>query len=44
MEESLEQQIIGYKNTIASLQRQMNSQQQQIVQQIQEAVDVYEMI
>ena len=44
MESSLDQQIIGYKNTIASLQQQMNSQQQQIVQQIQEAVDVYEMI
>ena len=28
---------------IASLQQQMNSQQQQIVQQIQEAVDAYEM-
>ena len=28
---------------IASLQQQMNSQQQQIVQQIQEAVDVYGM-
>ena len=29
---------------IASLQQQMNSQQQQIVQQIQEAVDVYVII
>ena len=42
-EQSLEQQILGYKDTIANLQQQMNVQQEQVVKQIQEAVDVYVM-